>query len=244
MQANTKSLPVPGELFEVDGCEAFLIRAEQKSDRYSPWVWYAPTLPPYPDANEKWMFERFLARGITIAGIDVGESYGSPVGRHIYSSLYRHMVGLEFSSRPALLPRSRGGLIFYNWAVEHADSVSCIAGIYPVCSLVSFLGADRACEAYGMTPGELTDALAQNNPIERLNPLVDANVPIYHIHGDRDDVVPIEGNSGDLAERYTTLGGQMTLNVAAGQGHSLWEGFFRDEVLITFVIEHAGANRG
>jgi len=30
--------------------------------------------------SEKWMFDQFLKAGITIAGVDVGESYGSPKG--------------------------------------------------------------------------------------------------------------------------------------------------------------------
>jgi hypothetical protein len=37
-------------------------------------VWYAPTLPSLPEARENWMFERFLAAGIAVAGVDVGES--------------------------------------------------------------------------------------------------------------------------------------------------------------------------
>jgi len=40
-------------------------------------------------------------------------------------------------------------------------------------------------------------------------------------HGDRDAVVPIEGNSGELARRYQDLGGQMTLNVVKWGGARL-----------------------
>jgi len=61
-------------------------------NRPSPWVWYAPTLPKLPEARESWMFERFLANGIAIAGVDVGESYGSPQGRAGFSALYRELV--------------------------------------------------------------------------------------------------------------------------------------------------------
>ena len=35
-----------------------------------PWVWYAPTLPGLPSKAEAWMFERFLAAGVAIAGVE------------------------------------------------------------------------------------------------------------------------------------------------------------------------------
>ena len=80
--AGNKSLPLPGEAFKLNGHDAFVILpADAKSD--IPWVWYAPTLRGLPAKSEVWMFERFLKAGVAIAGIDVGESYGSPVGREI-----------------------------------------------------------------------------------------------------------------------------------------------------------------
>ena len=50
------------------------------------------------------MFERFTQAGIAIAGIDVGESYGSPDGRALYSALLRRThpaPRLRAKSRPA-----------------------------------------------------------------------------------------------------------------------------------------------
>ena len=52
-----------------------------------------------PADSEKWMFERFTAAGIAIAGIDVGESYGSPSGRAKYTALYRTLVDKRGMSR-------------------------------------------------------------------------------------------------------------------------------------------------
>jgi hypothetical protein len=74
-----KPLPLPGEVFTVQGRTAFLIPAQTvAAGKAKPWVWYAPTLPGLPGEAEKWMFEQFTEAGIAIAGIDVGESYGSP----------------------------------------------------------------------------------------------------------------------------------------------------------------------
>jgi hypothetical protein len=238
-----RQLPLPGEFFEVAGCTAFVILPPPENlhtNRPTPWVWYAPTLPALPEARERWMFERFLAAGIAVAGVDVGESYGSPGGRAGFSSLYQELVERRgFSRRPCLLARSRGGLMLYNWAVEHPESVGAIAGIYPVCNLRSWPGLDKACGAYGLTAAQLDEQLARHNPIDRLAPLAQAGVAIFHIHGDADQVVPLPDNSAELARRYRGLGGSMRLRIAPGQGHNVWDGFFQCEELVEFVIAHA-----
>ena len=84
LQAAEKRLPLKGEVFLIQERTAFLILPEKpKAGKPIPWIWYAPTLRGLPASSEKWMFERFLKAGIDIAGVDVGESYGSPKGRAV-----------------------------------------------------------------------------------------------------------------------------------------------------------------
>src|SRR5262249_13237924 len=129
----SKKLPMPGEVFDVGGHTAFLILPKpERRVAGMPWVWYAPTLPGLPGAEETWMFQKFLDAGIAIAGIDVGESYGNPEGRAIFTSFYRELVDQRrFSKRPCLLARSRGGLMLYNWAVEHPSPSAASPGSIP-----------------------------------------------------------------------------------------------------------------
>jgi hypothetical protein len=203
-------------------------------------VWYAPTLPRLPGGAEKWMFERFLAQGIAIAGIDVGESYGSPTGRKSFTALYNELTTKRnFSKKPVLLARSRGGLMLYCWAAENADKVGGVAGIYPVCNIASYPGLKRACGAYGMTEAELKTNLAEHNPIDRLASLAKAKVPIMHIHGDSDKVVPHVANSAIVAERYKTLGGPVEIILIEGQGHNMWSGWFTSQKVTDFIIAQA-----
>jgi pimeloyl-ACP methyl ester carboxylesterase len=131
--------------------------------------------------------------------------------------------------------------MLYNWAAEHPASVACIAGIYPVCDLRSYPGLAAACGAYGLTEAQLAAQLAAHNPVDRLAPLAEARVPIFHIHGDGDELVPLDRNSGPVAERYRALGGEMILKVVAGQGHNMWTGWFQCPELVDFVIAHAAA---
>jgi len=240
-QSADKGLPIEGgEVFEIGDRTAFLILPEKgNSDDLIPWVWYAPTLKGLPGSEEKWMFEQFLANGIAIAGVDVGESYGSPKGRNIYSALYRELTeNRGLTQKACLLARSRGGLMLYNWAAENPGFVACIAGIYPVCNLSSYPGLDRACGAYDMSEKQLAAKLIEHNPIDRLAPLAKAKVPIFHIHGDSDIVVPLDENSAVVKERYDKFGGEMELEIVKGQGHNMWSGWFNSQKLVDFVVAH------
>ncbi len=231
-----KSLPLPGETLEIQGHQAFII-LPKNPQRKIPWVWYAPTLPGLPGAEEKWMFEQFTRAGIAIAGVDVGESYGNPQGRALFTAFYNHLVrNHRFSRKPCLLTRSRGGLMLYNWAVEHPKAVAGVAGIYPVCDLRSYPGLKTASPAFGLTENQLADQLSAHNPVDRLKPLAKARVPIFHIHGDQDSVVSLEQNSGAVAKNYTSYGGSMETQVITGRGHDMWVGWFQSQALVDFVI--------
>ena len=237
-EAPQKSLPLPGEVFSIEGRTAYVILPKTKpADGPIPWVWYAPTLPGLPSDAEKWMFERWTQAGIAIAGIDVGESYGSPGGRALYSALYDELTKHRgFAAKAVLLGRSRGGLMTLAWAAENADKVAGFAGIYPVCNVASYPGVAKASGAYGMTAEELTSRLMEQNPVDRLAALARAGVPLFAIHGDVDRVVPLEANSGEMRKRYEALGGQMQLIVPPGQGHNMWAGFFQCQELVDFVV--------
>lgn len=241
--APKKDLPLPGETFLVKKSPAFvMLPAESLRRKPQPWIWYAPTLPGLPDQHEKWMHTQFVAAGIAVAGVDVGESYGGPGGRELFTDFYKEMTERRgFAPRPVLLGRSRGGLMICNWAVEHPDAVAGIAGIYPVFDLRSYPGLDKAAPAYGMTAKELADRRAENNPIERVASLAKGRVPAFLIHGDIDTVVPIEANSQEFLRRYEAEGAgkSVKLVVARDQGHNFWEGFFRCQELVDFAIEGA-----
>jgi dipeptidyl aminopeptidase/acylaminoacyl peptidase len=149
-----------------------------------------------------------------------------------------HQDGVrEYKLEPKarLLAQSRGGLMLYNWAAENPDKVRCILGIYPVCDLRSYPGLEKAAGAYGMTPAKLEKQLAQHNPIDRLEPLAKAGVPILHIHGDADRVVPLDKNSQVVLDRYQALGGTMKLIVVPGKGHAEIPEYFREPQLLHFL---------
>ena len=50
---------------------------------------------------------QFLENGIAIAGVDVGESYGSPAGRALYSALYEELTGRRVSVAGGAPPKPK-----------------------------------------------------------------------------------------------------------------------------------------
>ncbi len=243
-----KKLILDGESFLVNGRPAFILwPPKEKRQTPQPWIMYSPTLPPYPDVHEKWMHEKFIAAGVAVAGIDIGEAYGSPAGQSHFSALYKELTeNRGFSSKPCMLGRSRGGLWASSWAISNPEKVAGIAGIYPVFDLTTYPGLDRAATAYGLTPKELESALSRHNPIARIDILAKAKVPVFIIHGDSDKVVPLEPNSAALAKQYeqSNAGELVELVVVPEQGHNLWEGFFRCQELVDFAIRRAKAGDG
>lgn len=238
-----KQLILPGEALLVEGRAAFiLLPPEDKRQKPQPWIMYAPTLPGLPDLHEKWMHEQFLAAGVAVAGIDIGEAYGNPKGRQLFSNFHKELTEKRgFAPKPCLLGRSRGGLWMASWASERPELVAGLAGIYPVFDFRTYPGLEKAAPAYGLTGEELQGKLAEHNPIERIGVLAKAKVPALLIHGDDDKVVPLKENSAEFVARYKAAGSgdSVTLIVAKGQGHNYWEGFFRCQELVDFAIARA-----
>jgi alpha-beta hydrolase superfamily lysophospholipase len=82
----------------------------------------------------------------------------------------------------------------------------------------------------------------EGNPVDNLKPLAAAKVPVLHVYGDSDDVVPWEENTGVIADRYRALGGQVTLIGKPGVGHHP-HGLEDSTPIVDFIIRHASAAR-
>lgn len=238
-------LSLPGDTFTILDRPAFVFMPEEsKRSTPQPWIFYAPTLPAYPDEAERWMHQSFLDAGIAIAGVDVGEAYGSPASHRVFNALYDELTTKRgFAKKACLFGRSRGGLWVSSWAIAHPEKVAGIIGIYPVYDFRTYPKLEAAAPAYGLNSQELDQRNKELNPVERIGLLAKAKIPVTIIHGDQDVVVPLEPNSGELKKAYQAEGCEelVDLIVAPGQGHSFWEGFFREPRLVQFAIERARA---
>jgi hypothetical protein len=228
------------ENFTLDGLSAFVITPNSPAPG-NPWIAYAPAVSGLPawtgSGEEKWMFDQYFAAGIAVAGIYSGDLSGNPTQRAGYTDLYNELVGNRgYADQFSFHTRSRGGLLGYNWAADNPGKVAAIGGIYPATNLLSYPGATVAARHYGVTVTELYDDIELYNPIERLAPLASSGVKLFHIHGNRDRVVPLDSNSQITKDRYDALGGDMTLKVIVGGGHDGNDHWWTDQQLTDFMI--------
>lgn len=222
------------------GHEGFLVQPPVKAKNgRKPLVWYAPTIGKYPNISNAWLLKRLVKKGFWVCGIDVGESWGSPAGRKIYSVFYDTlMTRYHLDPKVCLIPQSRGGLMLYNWAEDpgNAEKVSRIAGIYPIGDFLTCPGLAKTAKAFGISSDELLAQEKENNPMERLQPLYNAGVKIFHIHGDADTIVPLKRNSQVIIDRYKALGGDAKLVVIPGKGHSEIPEYFHNKAILNFLL--------
>ena len=224
--------------FLVNGHKAFVLKAE-KPAKGQPWVWYAPTLNRHPDPSHTWYFKQLLAKGISVAGCDLGEVRGSPRSVKEFAKFYDEMVKRGYAKKPLLLGQSRGGLMMLSWAVKNPKKVKAFAGIYPVCNLESWpLKSNRAAtlKDFDMTLEELNKNLKKHNPIHHLADLAKNKVPMFIVHGDSDRVVPLKDNSGIIKTNYLKLGGKIKIKPIPGKGHAVLDEFFKCQEMIEFLL--------
>ena len=235
------SLPKTADKFQVDGHDAFLYAAPNPAPG-KPWLWYMPTFKGLSLVQRKAYYEGFLRAGIGIAGYNLEEVRGAPASTAQFEKFYDEMVRRGYATKPILLGQSRGGLMMLGWAMRHPDKAQALVGIYPVCNLNTWAMKNLPVTLadYQLTEDELRKRMSEFNPIDNLEPLIKAKLPVFIVHGDVDKAVPIEENSLLLKQRYEAGGGPITLKVIPGEGHQATPAFFECPELIDFVIKQAG----
>jgi lysophospholipase L1-like esterase len=202
--------------YEIEGRKAFITAPGTCSDRKD-WVWRAR----FPEWHTE-MDEILLDHGIYIAYIDTDHMFGSPRAMEIWDLFYSHMVDeLGFAPRVTLEGVSRGGLFVFNWAKKHPWKIHSIYTEAPVCDFKSWPGGwgtgmgdslawSTLKEAYGFKDDR--QALSYpDNPVDQLETLARAKVPILSMIGLNDQVVPPSENIFILSDRYVRAGGSSTL---------------------------------
>ncbi|MGK0188010.1 MAG: pimeloyl-ACP methyl ester carboxylesterase [Verrucomicrobiales bacterium] len=189
-----------------------------------PWIWRARFFGHEPQADIA-----LLERGYHIAYCEVGGLFGNAEAVGYWDMFYAHVVGkYDLARRVALEGMSRGGLIIYNWAAKNPDKVACLYGDAPVCDISSWPGGkgsgkgsaadwNAALAAYELT--EQSVAGFRGNPIDQLRPLAQAGIPILHVVGEADGVVPVAENSDIIEQRYKELGGSIEVIRKPGVDH-------------------------
>ena len=133
---------------------------------------------------------------------------------------------------------SRGVVIIYNGGSANPEKVAVIYGDAPVMDFKSWPGHANGgiLKAYGFKNAEEAKTY-KGNPVDNLKPLADAGVPIIHVVGDADTVVPVSENTAVAEKRYQEMGGTFTVIHKEKVGphpHSLND----PAPLVDFVLKH------
>jgi hypothetical protein len=153
-----------------------------------PWVFRAD-----PIGRDAVVDQALLARGFHIAVAPLTAQAG-PV-REQWDDLYKTLVNQGFSTKPVLEGAGTAAGEAYAWAIANPDKVSCI---------------------YGENPA-LRSLMAKEPPLDHLDVLARAGVPLIHACGSRDPW--LESQTRVVEKRYQELGGRMTVIVDEGKGH-------------------------
>jgi pimeloyl-ACP methyl ester carboxylesterase len=213
----------------------------KRAAKGNPWLWRARFFGHRPEVDME-----LLARGFFVAYIDVTDLYGSPQAVQIWNEFYAYLIReLDFAPKVALEGMSRGGLIVFNWAAENTDKVACIYVDAPVCDIRSWPGGKmqgrgstedwkKCLLAYNMTED---DALAYRlNPVDRVEPLIKADIPLLIVSGDADDVVPYEENAALIVKAYEESKADVDVILKKGVRHV--HGLDDARPIINFILKH------
>jgi pimeloyl-ACP methyl ester carboxylesterase len=230
--------------FTVDGCQAWVVEPK-KAAPGNPWTWCME----FPDAfTERTGVLQLLEQGFHHVHLVVGNTHGCPAAVKHFEAFYQALQAGGLAKKATLIGISRGGLYCYNFVAADPSRVACIYGDAPVCDFKSWPGGK------GKGPGSPSDwaaliknygfkdeseALAyQKNPIDELAPLAAAKIPLIHVVGDADEVVPPAENTLLLAQRYQALGGNITVIHKPGVGHHP-HGLDDPQPVVRFILDHS-----
>jgi len=209
--------------FTVAGKAALLVKPKTAAPG-KPWIWRTEFFGHEPQADIA-----LLGKGYHVAYIDLQNQYGAPIAMKGMDDYHAHLTETYGLSKKAVLEgMSRGGLFAFNWAALRPQFVAGIYADAPVCDFKSWPGGkgkgpgsqgdwSNLLKVYGFSEEQ---ALAYDkNPIDNLEPLAKAKIPVLAVIGDADEVVPVAENIDILEKRYLALGGKITVIRKPGCKH-------------------------
>jgi pimeloyl-ACP methyl ester carboxylesterase len=195
----------------VDGRACFLTQPKVAAPG-RPWVWRA-RFPGYHSEIDQLL----LADGYHIAYMNTNGMFGSPKALKHWKAFYDALTtDFDLNKKVVLEGVSRGGLFVYRWAKAYPETVACIYNDTPVCDFKSWpggrgmgVGSDKDWKQliteYGF-PDEKTALAYDDNPIDKLETIAKAQIPIMHIVTENDRIVPPSENTYVLKKNLEALG--------------------------------------
>lgn len=188
-----------------------------------PWVWRARFWGHEPQLDRA-----LLERGFHIVYCDVAELFGNARAISIWNEFYAALQKMGMAPKAVLEAMSRGGVYAYNWALQNPEKVACIYADAPVLDLKSWPGGS------GKGPGSKSDwelfkkayKLTETNarkfaqsPLDRAEQIASLRIPLIHVVGEQDEIVPLDENTAPFEKRIRDAGGHISVIRKPGIRH-------------------------
>ncbi|NEW08267.1 prolyl oligopeptidase family serine peptidase [Paenibacillus sp. SYP-B3998] len=227
--------------FYLNGREAVLI-CPQTPAPGRPWVWRAEFLGAFDYADRA-----LLEEGWHLAYYRLSHMFGCPYAISLMHHFQQHLeISYNLSPRAVMFGFSRGGLYAMNYAAAYPNNVRLLYLDAPVLDIRSWPGGkgqgqgspkdwEKCLAIYGIN--DETAKGFYGNPLDHIDKIASALLPIMVVVGDRDRVVPFEENTAILEARIRSLKGNIQVLVKPGidhHPHSLED----PEPIIEFIKKH------
>jgi pimeloyl-ACP methyl ester carboxylesterase len=209
--------------FTYKGSPAKIVIPENPNSKRD-WVWRTQFWGEQPQVDVA-----LLEKGFHVVFVDVIDLYGGDAAITRFNDFYKFVIkNFDLYEKVVLEGLSRGGLDAYNWASVNTDKVYCIYADAPVCDLKSWPAGQgkgvgskddlhKMLKVYGLTEETLSEF--SEMPLFNCTRVAKAGIPVIHVCGDNDDVVPFEENTLKLAEAFRAAGGEIKIIIKEGAGH-------------------------
>jgi lysophospholipase L1-like esterase/pimeloyl-ACP methyl ester carboxylesterase len=202
--------------FQIERRNAHLI-VPDKAAPGKPWIWRARFL--------EWHYQMdsiLIRKGFHVVYVNTDGMFGAPKAMDVWNNFYNYLTGqYGLNKKVALEGVSRGGLFVFGFAKRWPERVSCIYAEAPVCDIKSWPGGKGSGNGDPASWKQLMDVYGfanekealeyADNPIDKLEKLAAAKVPLFFSIGLHDSIVPPEENTYRLANTYIRLGGLVTI---------------------------------
>ncbi|WP_276166688.1 alpha/beta hydrolase family protein [Zobellia alginiliquefaciens] len=232
--------------FSFKGRDAKIVFPKQAHANHY-WIWRARFWGHEPQLDKA-----LLNKGFHVVYVDVANFFGNNEAVELWNDFYEFCVSTYDLNRKAVLEgMSRGGLIVYNWASKNTDKVFSIYADAPVCDIKSWPGgmyngegspeAWKLClAAYQLDSVSVKDFtdIPINNAVE----VAKEGIPVMHVYGDADVVVPYDENTARLSEKFKEAGGSIELIGKKGVGHHP-HSLENPSPIVDFILESVGYHK-
>lgn len=227
--------------FKFEGHDAKIV-FPQKAENGRHWIWRARFWGHEPQTEIA-----LLKKGFHVVYVDAPNYCGNQDAVVLWNHFYDFLMKeYQLNPKTVLEGFSRGGLYIYNWGSENVGKVACIYGDAPVCDMRSWPGGKGKgagsppdwqlhLKVYHLTEESINEF--KGMPIFNARKLAEAHVPVLHVCGAVDNIVPVEENTYVLEKTYKEAGGEMKVIIKEGINHHPHS--LKDPApIVRFILSH------